>query len=404
MAIPRDLLLYPPLAGVSLPEQKYGKLLIYSNWAQVISPIIVSPNGEIIFVPAEMYPGSLVTPPEVRSEVLAPSPSINELLVGKTVVVDNIQGNLIEKNGDNITMIAPNGQVLQWTKPTYMESKDRVYYSKFPRIILIPDDRIERSGAISFLMSGLSWKAVAVGQIHGDKLKIRFRAEIKNHTEHTFTSDQLIVVSGGPKGPDSIREAFEYRSRDIALSDQLGGISFKETPDTVRYTLHPTVIGKGNIQVELGRIEVDMNMFYHHSLGDESAGTAIRFKPEHHIPEGIFNLYSSEGYFIGSAPLPRSHKGESVHLKVGSNSVPVESYVQRRKVGNDKEEELWNIKFNNPTNRETKIVVEHPVADNLLDVNPKPVSTDKGSMEWHYSIPPGERKAEIRMIKQMESN
>lgn len=398
MDIPQDILLYPPLAGVSLPRQSYEKLLIYTDWAQVIAPITVSPSGEVIFVPSEMYPGTLVTPPDVRSEVLAPSPSINDLLVGKSIIVDNIAGVLLEKNNESITMIAENGQILNWTKPTYMESVNRVYYSKFHRIILIPDNRIQTEGTLSFLMGGLSWKAVAVGQIKDNILKMRFRADITNNTEHSFTSDQLIVVSGGPKGPEDVREILMRQNMYASQSaDRLGGISFKETPDTVKYNIKPTVIGKGNIQVELGRIEVNMEMFYHNHLGENSAGTAIRFKPEHHIPQGTFYLYSSEGYYIGSAPLPRAHRGETVNLKIGSHSLPVHSTVHKNQISKDIEEETWNIKLNNPTHNNNKFIISHPFPEKLDAVHPKPTSVDNGVMEWHYNVPPGETTSTIKL-------
>jgi len=381
---------FKPLDGITIPPKSYRHVILYSDWSQIYQPIDPISNEQVIFIQNNIIPGSIRVPDGWVYSLVSETPSLHKQMIGRNVTVDGKIGRLSSVSTNSctnelkeLTIMDDEGKVLIISKPKEIITLERVYYTRFPRLILErkPGYPIDSSSFFSYLTKKLYWKSYLTGVLRNDMLYINIQCEIINNTDTTLLPSQMTLISGDIHGS-------EYSFDDTKTK--------KDTDaEIVKYEINAIPIGKGNTQLVIGKMIVPYKKLYIHKLGDKHANVTIQFIPNEHIPESYMYFYSDEGYYIGGGQIKKTKQGNSVEVEISENAINVKSTlsVTNNRLNNKE----WNIITTNPYNTPINLIVRREINDNESKFEPLPSRTidDIGIHEWSFLASPGDYESKI---------
>jgi len=360
-----------------------------------------------------------------------------EKYVGKQVRIATMNPATGEEKIEHATVLSTNnGVVVQIGDRIETNPRGRYIFDKVPEnlrdqptlvIQLISATSKAQDVELSYLSSGLSWKADYVAELNAndDKLDLIGWVTLNNTSGTSYNNAKLQLVAGDVNVVrNDFKHALESRARPMAKMAMMEDSAMQEESlfEYHLYSLNrPTTVSNNQTkQVSLlSAMQVPVNKeyllqgntyYYQSSYGNigqkMKVGVYVEFKNKEKsglglpMPKGIVRVYkkdkSGNAQFIGEDHIDHTPKNEDVRLKLGdafdiTADKKQTSFEKRMAIGkyNHAYESTYEIKIKNAKSEAVMVVVREPVPGDwkILEQSHTSKKVAAGTAEWHIEVP-----------------
>jgi hypothetical protein len=360
-----------------------------------------------------------------------------EKYVGKQVKIATMNPVTGEEKIEQATVLSTNqGVVVQIDDRIETNPRGRYIFDKVPEnlrdqptlvIQLNNETSKEQDVELSYLSSGLSWKADYVAELNAtdDKLDLVGWVTLNNTSGTSYNNAKLQLVAGDVNiVRNNFRDALAKRKMEVTKSEILEAADMREESlfEYHLYTLNrPTTVSNNQTkQVSLlSATQVPVNKefllqgntyYYQSSYGDigqkMKVGVYVEFKNKEKsglgmpLPKGTVRVYKKDkagnAQFIGEDNIDHTPKNEDVRLKLGdafdiTADKKQTNFEKRVAIGkyNYAYESSYEVKLKNAKSESVTVVVREPIpGDWKMQEHSHPFKkVAAGTAEWHIEIP-----------------
>jgi len=403
----------------------------YIGVSSVILPESALLNGGTgIRVIEQNYNYDLLSPENIiRKSVGKKVKLIDTFDNGQTKEVEaeilSVNGNVVYKVGDEIE-IAPRGRVVFSSLPEGLRDEPTLVMT------LLSDNDTQKDVELSYLTSGLSWKADYIAELNASDTKMDFSGlvTLNNVSGVSYDKASLQLVAGDV---NIVRRPPRRPMLNMAMNDAMslksaGSAMEEETfADYHLYTMprKVTIADKQTKQVSLlnasnvGVVKeyVYNNPFFYggpHHMKREKMNPESYLKFENaksnnlgvSLPKGIIRVYKNDKngnmQFVGSDFINHTPDKESVKVKTGSAfDITADAYVEQIPSYAGRQDYELTMILKNGSDAEKTVHVLQDLSDNtfLDSENIKSVENKtRSSRDWTVNIPAkGKKELKIKV-------
>ena len=401
----------------------------YIGVSSVILPESALLNGgNGVRVIEQNYNYDLISPENIiRKSVGKKVKLIDTFDNGQTKEVEaeilSVNGNVVYKVGDEIE-VAPRGRVVFSSLPDGLRDEPTLVMT------LLSDNDTKKDVELSYLTSGLSWKADYIAEINDADTKMDFSGlvTLNNVSGVSYDKASLQLVAGDVN--------IARRPQRRAMLDMNGAMSFKAAGSAMKeesfadyhlYTMprKVTIADKQTKQVSLlnasnvGVVKeyVYNNPFFYggpHHMRKEKMNPESYLKFENTkannlglpLPKGIIRVYKNDRngnmQFVGSDYINHTPDNEDVKVKTGTAfDITADAYVEQIPSYAGRQDYSLTMILKNGSDTEKTVHVLQDLADNtFLDSENLKSSENKtkSSRDWRISIPAkGKKELKVKV-------
>ncbi len=359
-----------------------------------------------------------------------------EKYVGKQIQIARMNPATGEETIEEATVLSTNqGVVVKFGDRIETNPRGRYIFDKVPEnlrdqptlvIQLNSQTAKPQDVELSYLSSGLSWKADYVAELNSDdnKLDLMGWVTLNNHSGTSYNNAKMQLVAGDVNVvKNEFRRAAKAMQANVASLDMAQEAMTEESLFEYHlYTLNrPTTISNNQTkQVSLltaAQVPVNKEFllqgndyYYYSSYGDigqkMKVGVYVEFQNKEKmglgkpLPKGIVRVYKKDkagnAQFIGEDSIDHTPKNEDVRLKLGdafdiTADKKQTNFKKRNAFGkyNYAYESSYEIEIKNAKPEPVTVVVREPVPGDwkMLEHSHKFKKVAAGTAEWHIEVP-----------------
>jgi hypothetical protein len=360
-----------------------------------------------------------------------------EKYVGKQVQIATMNPATGEETIEQATVLSTNqGVVVQIDGRIETNPRGRYIFDKVPEnlrdqptlVIQLNSKKSKPQDVeLSYLSSGLSWKADYVAELNAkdNKLDLVGWVTLNNTSGTSYNNAKLQLVAGDV---NVVRNEFKHqlgKVRAMAAKAEIMEDSTMQEESLFEYHLYslnrPTTISNNQTkQVSLltaSQVPVKKefllqgnNYYYQSSYGDigqkMKVGVYVEFKNKEEaglgmpLPKGTVRVYKKDkagnAQFIGEDNIDHTPKKEDVRLKLGdafdiTADKKQTNFEKRMAIGkyNYAYESAYEVKLKNAKSEPVTIVVREPIPGDwkMLEHSHPFKKVAAGTAEWHIEVP-----------------
>lgn len=324
----------------------------------------------------------------------------------------NYTGRLLSHDEKGIVLKINNGSIVA-LDPSKMEFSDTPELLTKPTLVwqIYSPNPGERDLIISYLISGISWRADYILKISANNTKgdIRSWVSIDNKAGKTFENAKLKLVAGEIHRVSDTGSVLYHKSAEKSL---VSTEAFSETP-IFEYHLYSlkeptTLINNQEKQISLfsaNSLPIQRELVFDSWKSDkvqvvltmENSETQGLGKP---IPKGIVRVYQpdSEGQFqfLGEDQIDNTPIGEKIKVTVGNSFDIIGKRTQTsyEQVSNNVERTSYSIELNNSKSESQDVkVVEHLSGNwEIIQSSDEYEKIDAFTVEFRVTVPANSTK------------
>ncbi|MCG8379163.1 MAG: DUF4139 domain-containing protein [Proteobacteria bacterium] len=351
-------------------------------------------------------------------QIATMNPATGEETIEEATVLSTNQG-VVVKIGDRIET-NPRGRYIFDKVPENLRDQ--------PTLVIQLNSQTAKPQDVelSYLSSGLSWKADYVAELNSNdnKLDLMGWVTLNNHSGTSYNNAKMQLVAGDVNVvKNEFRRAAKAMQANVASLDMAQEAMTEESLFEYHlYTLNrPTTISNNQTkQVSLltaAQVPVNKEFllqgndyYYYSSYGDigqkMKVGVYVEFQNKEKmglgkpLPKGIVRVYKKDkagnAQFIGEDGIDHTPKNEDVRLKLGdafdiTADKKQTNFKKRNAFGkyNYAYESSYEIEIKNAKPEPVTVVVREPVPGDwkMLEHSHKFKKVAAGTAEWHIEVP-----------------
>lgn len=362
-----------------------------------------------------------------------------EKYVGKQVTIIKTHPTTGEETAEQATVLATNnGVVLRFKDRIETGLPGRIAFDAIPQnlrdrptlVMQMTSGRNDRQTLeLSYLTSGLSWKADYVAEIDKDdtKLDLAGWVTLTNQSGTSYNNAQLQLVAGDV---NRVREEFKAMGRakmDVAMAEaprpQMSEESLfeyhlytlgRKTTIAQNQTKQVSLLTAQQVPIVKELVLMGNNYYYMNSVGDigqkMKVGAYIHFDNEkkHNLglalPKGIVRVYkkdkSGNAQFIGEDRIDHTPDKETIRLKLGDSFdvTADKKQTEFKKVSGFSPYSYvytatFKITLKNAKKEKQQVTVREPIPGDwdMLEETHKHDKVTAHTAEWKITIPPKDK-------------
>ncbi len=353
-----------------------------------------------------------------KVKVATMNPVTGEELIEEATVLSTNQG-VVVKIGERIEM-NPRGRYIFDKVPENLRDQ--------PTLVLQLNSQSSKPQDVelSYLSSGLSWKADYVAELNANdnKLDLMGWVTLNNTSGTSYNNAKLQLVAGDV---NVVKRDFKQRLDNRPMAAMKSAVAEDSMSEESLFEYHlyslnrPTTLSNNQTKqvALLTAAQVPVNKefllqgneyYYQSSYGNISQkmkiGVYVEFKNKEKsglgmpLPKGVVRVYKKDkagnAQFIGEDNIDHTPKNEKVRLKLGDSfditaDKKQSNFEKRNAYGkyNHAFESAYEIKLKNAKSEAVTVVVREPVPGDwkMLEQSHPFKKVAAGTAEWHIEVP-----------------
>jgi len=346
-----------------------------------------------------------------------------------TFVWPAMQG--VEERRERATVLSHNqGLVLRFADRVETDPPGRVLFDGVPPelrdhptlSVLLEGEGGKRGLELSYLSSGMSWKADYVANLATSTLDLDGWITVTNRSGTGFENASLQFVAGNvhqsrvggravPAAPAALMQTkiTEEMPREEALLDYHLYSYDRRTTIANEQTKELALLSAASITFHREYVLQGVDWWYRNPNSDgaqklkpsvilvfENKGASLS-KP---LPAGVVRVYAHDGkgaaQFVGEDRIDHTAKDETVHLNIGQafDVTAERSQTDFRRVAKNIVESSWRVALRNAKEEAVTVSVREPISGDweILQESDKHAKESAHEARWSIAVPPGAEK------------
>lgn len=341
-----------------------------------------------------------------------------ESYIGKEVIIHDYQ---LDKKINGILLNSDNGYIIQEnkSKEIYLIEKGQLIFHDLPNKFLLKPTLIlkvlptkAKIFGVSYLTSGLNWKANYTIELYRDYLNFKCWAEINNISGIDFYEANLNLVSGDIKRVQEISPQPYYKDSVSLKASTANNFTQESLAEyyIYNYEMPVNIIDNSSKQVKLlSSNNVKYLKYYTNPNNGNALSTVIEFKNSKEnnlgkpLPQGVAKVYQNKQneqglQFIGEDKLKSTPANEKVTLNLGEpfDIIFEKNQIDFKSVEGFEQYEYEIIVRNNGRDKALLKITHFIVGDwKVVSSTEEYIKKDANTIEFDIMVQPNSEKRVI---------